>query len=680
MKTSFLIRRFVVAVVLLLGLSVSCVSAQTLNLHLQNSSTYADSDVWFTFSAKGAGGGTVAPAAAVTAYYGGGASVGSQVSMLWSNSYTYQPGGTGAVTYSTNDTWWSQSIRLSDLAVTSGTQFQGFQVAGASSARVYVSLGSALTVTAGGNLQDRALVTYGAPAISTTSSPNFNTRWDLFEMQVTPGFGDQGDVTAINSIGIPMSMQSYKSGTVVQATQNTGNWNTMAAALVNYVNSNTANNKYTPPGNLAAPVLYNGSGTTVDDIVRIAGVNNGVHAGFTPTPSGGGTIFTPAGGAGNIAAIGANATFQDYVNFVGTGTTVVGAGTSYVTPLEDRNILYYNGSQNAFYGFSGSTYAVDWTANKDQVISASWLSPVAGNTTVYNSGTITGDITGGSGKALVVEGYLITSTAAPEGMFNITATLGKYKITIPPDGGVGGSSFLLSSFLYASDASANYGGIFEYQAMSSTGAGGTLSPSSTYLYYNDFTTAITLSATSLVSMVANTNVGQTTMSQVIHDLAAGYNLGLVASNVIDPTTGQTFNDEGSYYWTNIWAKLATNPTFSWGGTTYYKGATFTWNGTSYVVGDIPLYQGLQSVDPYYNQWSALIYQSAPNSYGNPYSDYLQSVDVNLFTEPNTAAYNIDYVVVTILPEASTLSLLAVAGAVFAVMKSRRKAKRGCGEE
>jgi len=53
MKTSFLIRRFAFPVVSVLGVCRSFVSAQTLNLHLQNSSTYA-----------------------VTAYYGGGASVG----------------------------------------------------------------------------------------------------------------------------------------------------------------------------------------------------------------------------------------------------------------------------------------------------------------------------------------------------------------------------------------------------------------------------------------------------------------------------------------------------------------------------------------------------------------------------------------------------------------------------
>ena len=94
---------------------------------------------------------------------------------------------------------------------------------------------------------------------------------------------------------------------------------------------------------------------------------------------------------------------------------------------------------------------------------------------------------------------------------------------------------------------------------------------------------------------------------------------------------------------------------------------------------MPLYDALQPGGAYYNQWAYQIYQSSTSGYGNPYSDYLQSVDVNLLSSPfTTPAYNISDVVVTILPfsvpEASTWMLLLAAGAVYVLMKFRKKQK------
>ena len=653
---------FLFTLALALGCFAGSASAQTLNLHLVNSSTYADSDVWFTFTAAGTGAfsGTVAPANSIDATYAGGANIGQAVPMLWSNSYTYVTGG--STVNSVQNTWWSQSVSLASLE--NGSGFAGFQVTKANSPRVYVSLGAPLAVVGTGTLQNRGVLTNGTPSLSGTADPNFNTRWDQFELTVTPAAGDQGDITAINAIAIPMKMQSFIGSTPVQSTQNTTNWETMASNLISFVNSNAANNSYTEAGNTSAPVIYNGSGTTVNDLLRIIGVNNGAHAGFTPTAQPSGTIFTPAGGAGNIASIGAQPAFQDYVNHVATGT--------FVTPVEDAHISPYNGTAaNAFFGFSGSTYAQSWTSNS--VISASWLSPVASNTTIYNSGTLTSSVTGGSGNALVMEGYLITSTVAANGIFPATGTLGKYKMIIPPDGGVSGSSFLLSSFLYASDASANYGGIFEYTPMSQV-SGGTLLSTSTYLYYQDFTSAIQLASGSLVQQIASNTptAGQQMISQVVHDVAAGYNLGLVSSTVVDPATQQTFNNEGSLYWTGIWEAIKGGGSVNFGGTVFVSGTGIS-SSTVVYVGTVPLYTGLQPTGSYFNQWAYQIYQSSTSGYGNPYSDYLQNVDVNLLSSPNGGgAYDITDVVVTIIPEASTWVLLLTAGAVFALMKHRKE--------
>ena len=662
-----LARFTVIALAFCLGAQMSF--AQTLNLKLVNSSTYADSDVWFTFTAAGAGSGTSAPAAAINAMYAGGANIGQAVPMLWSNSYTYVSGGT---TYnSVQNTWWSESINLATLT---GSGFAGFQISQATSPRVYVSLGAPLTVVGTGTLQDRGVLTNGTPSLSGTADPNFNKRWDQFEITVTPAYGDQGDITAINAIAIPMKMQSFSGTVPVQSTQNTTNWNALAANLTTFVNSNSGNNTYTQAGNTPDPVIYNGSGTTADDILRIIGVNNGAHAGYTTaTVGGGGTVFTPAGGAGDIASIGAQAGFQDYVNHVASGT--------FVTPVEDAHIAPYNGAAaNAFFGFSGSTYAEAWTPGG--VISASWLAPVASNSTIFNSGTLTSDVTSGTGKALVMEGYLITATVAPNGVFPATGTLGKYKMTIPPDGGVSGSSFLLSSFLYASDASANYGGIFEFTPMSAA-SGGTLMSTSTYLNYQDFTSAIQLASGSLVPEIATNTptAGQQMISQVVHDVSAGYNLGMVSSTVIDPATGTSFNNEGSLIWTSIWEAIklgGLSGSVNYNGTMYVSG-TGASSGTVLYIGDMPLYDALQPGGAYYNQWAYQIYQSSTSGYGNPYSDYLQSVDVNLLSSPfTTPAYNISDVVVTILPfsvpEASTWMLLLAAGAVYVLMKFRKKQK------
>ncbi|MEI8312078.1 MAG: hypothetical protein WCH98_15110, partial [Verrucomicrobiota bacterium] len=239
---------------------------------------------------------------------------------------------------------------------------------------------------------------------------------------------------------------------------------------------------------------------------------------------------------------------------------------------------------------------------------------------------------------------------------------------------------LLSSFLYASDASANYGGIFEFTPMSAVSSG-TLMSTSTYLNYQDFTSAIQLASGSLVPEIATNTptAGQQMISQVVHDVSAGYNLGMVSSTVIDPATGTSFNNEGSLIWTSVWEAIklgGLSGSVNYNGTMYVSG-TGASSGTVLYIGDMPLYDGLQPGGSYYNQWAYQIYQSSTSGYGNPYSDYLQSVDVNLLASPySTPAYNITDVVVTILPfsvpEASTWMLLLAAGAAYVLMKFRKK--------
>ncbi len=95
-------------------------------------------------------------------------------------------------------------------------------------------------------------------------------------------------------------------------------------------------------------------------------------------------------------------------------------------------------------------------------------------------------------------------------------------------------------------------------------------------------------------------INSSVLTQVMHDLACGYNFGFVDSQTLDPVTKVPFGNETS----NLWFKNATPAT---------------------------LYAGLQPDHPsYYNQYSALISSASNGSvYGFPYADAVNGV--TLFT-------------------------------------------------
>lgn len=623
-------------------------SAQTLNLQFSNSSVqYLDSEIFFTFTLGQQG-------YEFTGSYGSTvlSNVGTPQGMYWSNSYQYWNPSSTSFQNSTANLWFSDPISLQDLNAAGG-----LKVTKGDSVRAYVSLGSPLNViptTSGTDtLINSSMATFGAPSVTSTVDPNYNIRWDIFEFTVTPSLGDQGDLTSINATAINMRVESWVAGGTApaQQVQTSNNFNDLMIAAQSYYNSNTANNTNPQVQPINPMVMNNGT------FLRALGITNGQQAGYVPTPSGSGFIYTPAPGAGAVATIGANATFGDYVAYV--------HDNSIVTPLTNPAVQPYSGTYS--YAFSGSTYTQAWTAS--QVVSASWqIYGTAG--TFWSEGTLTPQITGGTGAAIVLEGEFIQTVAAAGGSFTTTGTLGKYKMILPPDyiSTTTFSNYLQSSVLYSGAQAANYGYIFEYTPYEFSSS--TYLSTSTYLNYNDFVAAAEHFADSQPD--GSELNADTVMSKAVHDLAAGYNFGLIGSTVVDPATGLTFNDEGSEIWTMVWAKLQA------GGAT-----VTTYNGTTYMsstLGAMPLYSALQPDSPFYNQWAEMIYESSQTAYGGTYSDYLQPVDVNLLGSPNQVSYNIDHVTLTILdttvvPEASAVSLLVLAGAGFWFSKARAKRRR-----
>lgn len=595
--------------------SAGSIFAQSLNLTFSNSSAYSNDDIWITFETAFGTGNTADVNATVN---------GSAMNFIYSGTYTYQS-GTSTVT-SSQTSYWSQSMNLTQL-----TQGTGLNFTTANSVRAYVSYGTPLTFSGSG--VDGGLLSFGAPSYVNTNDPNYNKRWDVFELAVTPAPGDQGDITAINGMAIPMRMTSFIGSATSQSVQTTTNFDTLKTALAAYQTANAANNVS------GLPTIVNNSGTSGTDFTRIVGINNGAQAGATVTGTGANTVYS-SGTSGGGATIGANADFGNYVNAIHSGTIT--------TPLQFATAAVVSGTN---YGFNAVLSGTAW--NPNATYTSSWTQ-VSGTSSYTVSGTLGSITTSGTGAALVVSGDFTANGA----------TTGKFSVIVPPDvktGSAATSNYLQSATIYAGTALANFGLIYTYSS-------GTAGTPMTFYNANDFVTA-----------VGKDNAGQGTalIQQVFHDLAAGLNFGLVGSNVIDPLSGETFNNEGSLVWTE-WETLKNGGTvITTTGTWSLTGAPGTQN-----PGQMPFYADAQgSADGYYNQWAAIIYNSSTSAYGNPYSDYLQPVDVNLLASPGQSSYNITSVNVTFLPDGSpvpepgALAFLGLAGALgFVAYRRNRQAK------
>ncbi len=567
-------------------------------------STYSGSDIWVTFENSFSGATGIAGT-----YVNGISGLTESLNVIYSGTYQYVQSGS---TYTSGQTsYWTQSLNLAQLST--GVTFTSGQ-----SMRAYISIGSPLVFSGSG--VTGGLLSFGAPSYSNPSDPNWNIRWDVAEITISnpASTGDQGDVTAINGIAIPMQMTSYTtSGSVAYTTQTSTNFNALLQALNGpggYYEQNAANN--TNPGVTPSNPYVTG---TNGEFIRAIGLNNGAHAEATQSAITGGTAYASNDNA--VATIGANNTFGNYVNSLAqNGTT---------TPLADRQVNVIGGN---FYAFSSTLSGVAWDPNG--TYSATWTNASSGT----SSGTFSQITVGGTGSALQVSGdFLVNSNS-----------IGSFTVIIPPDNvvtGSGTSNYILTNTITAGDPSANYGLIFKF-----TPTGGS---EMTFYNYNDFVAAVNRAD------ALNNGQGAALIQQVFHDLSAGMNFGLVGSTAIDPITGQNLNDEGSQAWTDVWETIAHGGSYDFSGTTYTQANAPT----------LPLYEAAQgSSNGYYNQWAALIYASSTTAYGNPYSDYLQAVDVNL--QGTGTNFNISHTTITLfpdeVPEPSTYALIIIAVGAFLV--------------
>ena len=604
--------------IVLLALAAGPASGQSLNLVITNSNTnFTDNDVYVSFETT---------SSTLSGTYGGT----NPFQVINSATYTYVNNGTAATSSQTS--YWTAPLSLTQLNAGSGMKFTK-----APSVRAYVSLGQPLVFSGSG--VNGGLLSFGSPSYTNTNDPNWNVRWDVFEFTVStpPAYGDQGDLTAINAIGIPMQMTSFTGSGTAQSVQTATNFGALITGLQSYQTANAANNA----NNLPTYVTTSGSFT------RIIGINNGAQAGYTSGSNGlGGTGYTSSGGA----TIGANATFGSYVSAVGSG--------SITTPLAMSQTAANGGNVAGSYGFTAVASATPWVTsgstpyNPNGDFTAQWQAGAA-----TNSGTLTSLSTSGSGYAVQVSGTFL----------NATTSVGTFKAWVPPDVVTGsGTNYIQSATLYAGTGVANFGAIFQWQAS------GSAAPT-TYYYANDFVSAVDASTG---------GNGLPLIQQVFHDLAAGYNFGLIGSDpsLIDPLSGLSFNDAGSSYWT-LWENMKN------GGTAITTTGTWSLTGAEgtqipqvagLAPGQMPFYAIAQgTANGHYNQWASQIYSNSPTAYGNPYSDYLQPVDVNVLSTTGSS-FNITQVQVTILPdvapvpEPTAMALVAMAGATLGGVEWRRR--------
>lgn len=643
---------------------------QFLQLNFKNSSTYADSDIYFLFST---GITHTATSGNVTSTY---ANISGTI--LASGSFVAQE---LSGTLSAGGQYWTQGNIYSGTSSAFTGRYVGYtleqlkggiELAYADSVTAYVSLGTPMFLT--GTAGQGSIETFGTPSLTALNDPNAAVRWQPFEITRTSTYvsgsstnglqGDQANVTAINAYAVPIQMQSFSGtsgmGTPLQTVRTVGpglGGNSLQNSLVNLANANTGNSSnwgaisatfpnWQVTGSMSGtgPVLApNGaflrqvgpsSGAT--GILATATLGPG-STGLVPLPGGigGGTYFTNnTGTVINNAAASSNGpypTFQNYVAYVATGNS----GTAFQTPLAYQNI---GSGTNVSWQYSGTATAVAFGGTS---ISSTWLN----RNGLAFSGSNTGSISlSGTGYAIQISGSIFSNgSASGTSMANTTpgSWVGSFVLTIPPD-----------------QTAANGGGsdtIGYNQTFSLYGS--TLNVAGNYIEFTDLTgTASGLTGTYL--RFSDLPYDPAVWSQVAHDLGVGYALGLIGSSAEIPgyATGTSLNDMGSAGWTAFKA-IYTSGTYTGSAMPAYEAA---WGGTH---------------TGFYNQWSQVIYDNSQTVYGNPYSDFVQPVLLNVNNAPVTSqaigSITIE-ILPDVIPEATTWTLLVAGGVAIYFVRRRKK--------
>ncbi|GAB4166759.1 MAG: hypothetical protein Fur0032_04380 [Terrimicrobiaceae bacterium] len=663
----------------LFGPTVNSLLADTtippyLNLSFTNSSTFADSDIYFLFSTG-------------QSHVSGNTTFGN-ISGTVLGTGTYGPGALSA-TFNAGGQYWSQGYTYSGTNAAYTGRFVGYtleqlkggiQLDYADSTTVYVSLGAPMFLSGSNSIS-----TFGTPSLTTDADPNWGVRWQPFEITRTSTFvsgsatngipGDQANLTAINAYAVPLQMKTFSGGTFAAGTLGGGTWSnpsytggtaqatlrtvgpgltgtSLSQSLVGLTNSNTQNSSNWSFSN-SYPNWYVSSGTGgTGDFLRIVGPSSGATGilasstlgpgttGMVPMANGfGGTFFTNETGTvvnnGAPSSNGPYPTFGNYVQYVGTANS----GSSYQTPLS--SVFAVAGTTG--WAYSGVASVVPFNG---ATVSGTWINRnnPAGNGLV--SGSNTGSMAlSGTGYAIQISGS-IYATAGYDSVTGTTAApgtwVGSFVITLPPDqlatnNGTASNTGYNQTFSLYGSAFSPAGNYFEYTNLTSGTSLDFLN--GTYLSYKDLPYDFAI------------------WSQIAHDLSVGYNLGFIGSTgtIAGYGSGTTLNDMGIQGWTE--AKLLLQ------------------SGTAPDGFTIPAYRGAWggSATGFYNQYSELIYEDSETIYGNAYSDFAQLVqagvnisgaEVPLATRGEAITYMNIEILPDVIPEAATWVMVVLAGASF----------------
>ena len=540
---------------------------------------------------------------------------GNPVTMNWNNQ-------TG------NDAlYFSNPININELS-------SGIDVTYAAASRVYVSLGSTFAVTGSGGIlgeigtgNNRA----GAPNATALSDPNFNVRWDVFELTYEGGTNsqDQMDLTAINMTAVPMRLENFtgtatsgptrtkqQTGQTAVSTNSGNDYNTLLTNMQTLAGSGTSNNASnwdSLPTNWY--VLGSNTGGTAapgSEFLRMIGPNAassiGAQTNITGTTSGTvnmemfpipvtGTVNSSTLGLGAQAVIGPYFDFAEYIDYVHANT--------FYTIISDT--IANNGNT---YSWSGTLQTVAFTGGS---YSATW-----GNATEIVTGYMY--YAAGTNNAIQWESQITRNGT----------NAGTLEIIIPEAADVvaGSSSFtnyLRSKIIYDGSAD-SYGVMFVFTD--------TLGASTTFF---DFNAVNDLLGGDMKSVQA----------QIFHDLTSAFQFGLIGNTntiTLNGTT-QSLSDWGSEGW-----RIMEN-----------SGTAFNmFSGTLAMIND------------FFNQWAAQIYGSSDDIYGSVYSDFFQKVLLQSSELNGDDITSWDLTILPdVVPEASTVSLMVIGGGLLWAGMRRR---------
>lgn len=624
-------------------------------LNFANTSTYADTDIYFLFSSNLSHvsgnvtygnfsgtvvGGTTASGSYAPADLSGTVSAGGQ---YW---------GQGNLYSGTNPAYTDRYVGYTLDQLKAG----GVQLAYADSTTVYMSVGAPMFLTGSNSIS-----TFGTPTLTTSSDPNWGVRWQPFEISRTSTFisgttynggaGDQANLTAINAYAVPLQMKSYSSGTMQQTVRTVAPnlaGDSLKDSLHALAASNTANSSnWSFSGSYPAWQVTGSSG----EFLRQVGPSTGATGILMQTPVGNGTVTTGTFFSnqtlaptytGAPSSNGPYPTFASYVQYVGTANS----GSSYLTPMSFANAANVpGGGATTSWAYSATASVVPFSGAN---VSGTWINRMnpSGNGAISGNTTNTGELLlSGTGYAVQITGSIYaTGSAGGTSVAGPGTWVGSFIITLPPDQTPmnGGGSANIGY----SQAASLYGSVF--------------TPAGNYFSYNDLTGS-NPNLTGNYLRFTDLPYDYAIWSQIGHDIGVGYNLGLVGSTTEIPgyASGTSLNDMGSDGWTKF-KSLYTSGTYTGSAMPVYEQA---WGGTA---------------TGFYNQWSKVIFDNTNLVYGNPYSDFTQPVQIGVNVADQGATTQgaiIDTIDITVLPdvvpEAMTWSLLVVAGGIFWAARRRK---------